>query len=113
MPGDFELFVDTSRPLVIGATGMDAVMQNMRIIVQTLMCSVPLDCGFAHVGDFIDSPSPLETARMVADMTEAIEKYEPRVIVDSITMESASTQAAMQGSLTPRITFHLKEGARL
>ena len=31
-------------PLVIGATGQEAIAQNIRIIVTTLAWSVPLDC---------------------------------------------------------------------
>lgn len=110
MPGEYEVFVGDAAPLVIGLSGLEAIKQNIRIIVQTLSYSVPLDCGFAHAGEAIDSPSPLETARLVAHMAEAIEKHEPRVLVDSITMETASTSAAMQGALAPRIRFHVKEG---
>lgn len=113
MPDEFDLIIDRAAPIVIGATGIDAIKQNIRIIIETLAYSVPLDCAFAHVGDFIDSPSPLETARMVGVMAEAIETHEPRVLVDKISMEAASTTDAMQGSLRPRITFHLKEGVTL
>lgn len=113
MAGEYEIFVDAGRPLVIGARGMEEIRQNIRVIVLTLAYSVPLDCAFAHAGEFIDSPSPVETARLVANMTEAIEHFEPRVVVDSITMEAASTQDAMQGSLVPRIKYHLKEGVKI
>lgn len=102
--------------LRIGATGMEALLQNIRLIVLTTMYSVPLDRGFAHVGEFIDSPSPLQTARLVTRLTDAIEAKEPRVTVRRITLESADqggTEAAMQGRLYPRITFELKEGVTL
>lgn len=102
--------------LRIGATGMEALLQNIRIIVLTTMYSVPLDRGFAHVGDFIDSPSPLETARLVVRLTDAIEAKEPRVRVRRITLEPAEQngmEAAMQGRLYPHICFDLKEGVEL
>lgn len=102
--------------LRIGATGMEALLQNIRVIVLTTMYSVPLDRGFAHVGDFIDSPSPLVTARLVARLTDAIEAREPRVAVQRISLEPADqsgTEAVMQGRLYPRVTFELKEGVTL
>ena len=53
--------VDFTAPLpslVIGATGLEAVAQNIRIIVLTLAYSVALDRGFANTGGFIDAPTP-------------------------------------------------------
>lgn len=111
-----DMIATPGQPLRIGATGMDALMQNIRIIVLTTMYSVPLDRGFAHVGDFIDSPSPLATARLVARLTDAIEAREPRVTVQRITLEAAAgdnTENAMQGRLYPRIHFRLKDGVSL
>ena len=104
------------QPLRIGASGMDALLQNIRIIVLTPMYSVPLDRGFTHVGDFIDSPSPLVTARLVAKLTDAIEDKEPRVTVQRISLEPAgqdNEEAAMQGRLYPHIYFDLREGVKL
>lgn len=101
------------QPLCIGVGGMDALLQNIRIIVLTTMYSVPLDRGFAHVGDFIDSPSPQVTARLVARLTDAIEDKEPRVTVQRISLEPAgqdNMEAAMQGRLYPRVYFDLKDG---
>lgn len=117
-----DIVVTSGAALRIGATGMEALLQNIRIIVLTTMYSVPLDRGFAHVGDFIDSPSPLETARLVTRLTDAIEAKEPRVKVRRITLEATphndtadqnGTEAAMQGRLYPHIYFELKEGVDL
>ena len=103
----------TPAPLVIGATGIDAIMQNIRIIVLTVAYSVPLDRGFAHVGGFIDTPLPHITARYIAEMTDAIEAKEPRVKVDSIDLTRTDEDEAQQGILRPRIRFHVKEGVEL
>lgn len=103
---------ETSMPLTIGATGVAAIEQNIRIIVTTLAYSVALDRGFAHVGAFIDAPTPYEAARLIADLTEAIEAKEPRVSVERITLEPSVDQA-MQGRLYPRIVWHQREGVAL
>lgn len=108
-----ELLVEGQAPIRIGATGMDEILQNIRIIVLTTAYSVPLDRGFAHSNGFVDSPSPLETARLIAQLTEAIEEKEPRVRVESITLKATNVQSAMQGSLVPHIKFHIKEGVEL
>ena len=109
-----ELTIDGAAPLVIGATGMEAILQNIRIIVLTMAYSVPLDRAFAHAGGFIDSPSPAVTARLVAALVDAIEAREPRVVVDGIDLlENSDAAGLMEGRLVPRIRFHLKDGVRL
>ena len=90
-----ELVIDTApKPLVIGATGDDELMQNVRIIVSTFAYSVRFDVPFADVGDYIDSPLPLATARRIAGLTEAIERNEPRLSVKSIRFANDPAAAA-------------------
>jgi len=110
-----ELLVQQDAPLHIGATGMESLTQNIRIIVITGAYSVPFDREFAHLYDMVDSPAPHETIRLAAQLTEAIEKYEPRVKVESISFEAAqnNTGTLMEGRLTPRIRFRLREGVQL
>lgn len=100
-------------PQVIGATGMESIEQNIRNIVRTLAYSVPLDRGFADGAGFIDSPSPVKTARLIAALTLAIEKYEPKVKVEQISLQPGSTDEGMQGVYYPKISFHLREGVTL
>lgn len=103
---------ETSLPLTIGATGIAAIEQNIRIIVTTLAYSVAMDRGFAHVGAFIDAPTPYEVARRIADITEAIEAKEPRVAVERISLKPSADEA-MQGRLYPKITYRVKDGVTL
>ncbi|MBQ3170958.1 MAG: hypothetical protein IJB53_03450 [Mailhella sp.] len=100
----------TYAPIVIGATGMEEIAQNVRMIVLTCTGSVPLDRAFAHGPAYIDAPSPFEVARLISRLTSAIEKYEPRVKVESIYLEDSSTMDAMQGKIVPRIKISVKEG---
>lgn len=103
---------EISMPLSIGATGIAALEQNIRIICTTLAYSVAMDRGFAHVGAFVDAPTPYDVARLIADITEAIEAKEPRVSVERISLEPYAGDA-MQGRLYPRIVWHLREGVSL
>ena len=83
-------------PLVIGATGLDAV--------------VPLDRRFASHGGFIDAPAPVMAALRIAELTDAIEEKEPRAEVVSIRLLRAET---LDGQLRPVVTFKLREGVTL
>lgn len=87
-------FTSPMPPLVIGASGLDSVTQNIRIIVLTLAYSVALDRGFANTGSFIDAPTPYAVARKIAELTEAIETREPRAKVENIRFAARSTGPA-------------------
>ena len=97
-------------PLVIGATGLDAVVQNIRMILTTFAYSVPLDRRFASHGGAIDAPAPVMAALRIAELTDAIEEKEPRAEVVSIRLLRAET---LDGQLRPVVTFKLREGVAL
>ena len=103
---------EISMPLSFGATGIAALEQNIRIICTTLAYSVAMDRGFAHVGAFVDAPTPYDVARLIADITEAIEAKEPRVTVERISLEPSADEA-MQGRLYPKVTYRVKDGVTL
>ena len=111
---ELEISLQDRTPLVIGATGMDAIVQNIKIIILTLCCTVPLDRAFAHDGRMIDSPAPQETMRRTGALIDAIEKYEPRVKVEKLEFVYADRTGQLQeGKLTPRLTFSLRKGVEL
>lgn len=109
-----EIDPGTRQPLIIGATGLDAIRQNIRMILLTHIYSIPLMRGFAHDGSILDSPAPLETARLTGKIIKAIEKYEPRVKVKKLEWLYTDKQGQlMEGGLTPKITFSLRESAHV
>lgn len=99
-------------PVVIGAKGLADIQQCLRIIVSTFAFSVPLDRAFASTGSFIDAPAPHAVAARIAQLTVAIEKYEPRVKVSSIDLQPDPV-ALMDGKVYPVISFTVKEGVEL
>lgn len=109
-----EFTPDYSAPLIIGATGIEAIRQNIKMIILTFSCSIPLDRKFAHTGKFIDAPNPLAAARLVAELTDALERYEPRIRVESIEWKKSATPADLRlGRLVPAVKFSLKEGIEI
>lgn len=109
-----EIDLQNSAPLIIGATGMDAILQNIRMIIMTFCHSIPLDRAFAHRARPLDSPAPLATARLTGEIIKAIEKYEPRVKVRKLDWVYHDSKGQLrEGTLTPRLTFSLKKGVEL
>lgn len=111
---DSEYILDTAAPLVIGAAGMAAILQNIRIILLTFVYSVPLDRSFANTAKMLDSPAPRQTARLAAEMISALEKYEPRIKVRKIEFVYPEKESQlMSGRMIPRVIFRLKDGVKL
>ena len=99
----------TPQALVIGPAGIAEIEQNIRLIIATMAFGVRMDCPFAGTGSYIDSPLPIATARRIAEVTDSVERYEPRVQVISVTFANRP-EAAVQGQLYPTVRYTLKEG---
>lgn len=109
----YEISAATRPPIVIGATGLDEIFQNVRTILSTMAWSVPLDRAFAGGGEFIDRPSPFDAQRRMAAIVEGVEKYEPRVKVTGIAFTELPATDTMDGRLAPVLQFTLREGVVL
>ncbi|MDL2268882.1 GPW/gp25 family protein [Desulfosarcina sp. OttesenSCG-928-A07] len=106
-----DFLMDTSPlPLVIGAEGDAEIEQNIRMIVRTFGFEVRMDNRFADKGAYLDAPLPFAAAQRIANLTEAIETYEPRVKVISLEF-SPDADAAADGKLYPVLRYAKKEGA--
>ena len=97
---------------IFGATGLRDLRNCLNTIAATRVGSVPLYRHFGTDGEWIDRPEPYAMARYRADLMEAIDRYEPRVMVLSITFKRDKS-AAMDGRLCPVVRFRLREGAEI
>ncbi|MDR2891589.1 MAG: hypothetical protein LBV80_00660 [Deltaproteobacteria bacterium] len=99
--------VDSTLPpeLIIGATGLLALAQEIRTVQETRKGSVPLDRDFGVSWDIIDQPINTVLPAHVADVAMQIEKYVPRVEVISVSyapVSAARSRAeALAGMLRP------------
>lgn len=82
-----------------GATGVAEVLQNVAFILSTPIMSCPLDREFGWDWG-IDDPIHIRKARYTYEVTEAITKFEPRAIVQSVTFEQADV---LNGQLRPKV----------
>ncbi|NCE66055.1 hypothetical protein D1159_16080 [Pseudoflavonifractor sp. 524-17] len=77
---------------------LNAVLQNIAVILSTPMGTVPLNRDFGVDWSFLDKPAPVAKALMVAPVREAIERWEPRAAVLGV---SFSEDLARPGVLIP------------
>lgn len=100
--------VELTEPLNIinfGATGVEEILQNVAFIMATAMMSCPLDREFGWDMTVIDTPIPIAKARIIANLTEAIHTFEPRVTVASVEV----TGDGLQGRLKPKVKVNIHE----
>lgn len=99
---------DDKAPIVVGATGQEEILQNVRTIISTLRGQVPLDRSFARTGQALDRPTNKAIAAEVSELFRAIARHEPRVKVLKINFK-AGDDPAMQGRLQPVVRLRILE----
>lgn len=96
--------------IVIGASGLEEIIQNVRTIIATARGTVPLDRDFGVSAALVDDPTPSAMARFSSDIVDAVETYEPRVKVVGISWRDSD---ALDGKLQPAIRIKIREGVIL
>ena len=80
-------------------TEAEEILQNVHMIISTTQFSVPFNREFGLSSKFLDKPTPIAKAMIIAEVMDAIEKYEPRATVESVTFKENETP----GVLIPRV----------
>lgn len=86
------------------ATVAEEVLQNVRTILATTKCSVPLDRDFGVDATYLDAPMETAKAKMVSDIILAIAKSEPRAAVINIDWD-----AEIKGVLRAKVQVRINE----
>ena len=97
---------------IFAASGLENIRNCLSAIAATRVGSVPLYRHFGTDWQWVDHPEPVAMARFRAELMDAIDKYEPRVEITSISFKPDKTQA-MDGRLYPVVRFRLREGVTL
>ncbi len=97
--------VEPMQNINFGATGVEEILQNVAFIMATAMMSCPLDREFGWDMTVIDTPINIAKARITAKLTEAINKFEPRALIESIEV----TGDGLVGSLKPKVKVRINE----
>lgn len=83
---------------------LEEIIQNINTILSTPKGTVPLDRDFGIDWSFVDNPMPEAKMTLRQEIVSALKKYEPRVVVLSISFKQSD---AADGSLIPIINFEV------
>lgn len=81
---------------------VSSVLQNIAVILSTPKGSVPLYRDFGLSTVFLDKPMPMAKMMMIAEIREAIEKWEPRARYTGI-----SFSEDVSGALWPAVEVEI------
>jgi phage baseplate assembly protein W len=70
--------------LNLGATGLNEVLQNVRVIITTRIGTVMLDRKFGLDYSFLDAPQNKAQLMMIQQMCQGLTNFEPRVTFSHI-----------------------------
>lgn len=85
---------------------VQSVLQNIAVILSTMRGSVPLYRDFGLTMEFLDKPVPVAKVMMISEVREAIERWEPRATVTSVTF---SEDPAQPGVLIPTVEVEISD----
>lgn len=80
------------------------ILQNIKAIINTPKFSVPLDRNLGINYSALDKPTAVAEAMLADEIITAIQKYEPRVSVESI-----SFTADIDGQLIPKVQVKIND----
>lgn len=94
-----DVTADTGPVNFAPATELEEIIQNVRTILTTLKKSVPMDREFGISGEVVDLPIAVAQAKLTAEIVAAVNKYEPRASVVSVSYEGVETD----GKITTKV----------
>lgn len=102
---DYEVTSEVLR-VDFSATGVNEIIQNVRMILATLQFSCPMDREFAWTPS-LDAPINVAKVKMAAQIVEAIRKYEPRAQVIQVSFQGDG----LNGVLKPVVKVRVADDA--
>jgi phage baseplate assembly protein W len=90
--------------VVYGLSGIQEVMQNVRMILTTRRGTVPLDRDFGISFEFLDSPINMTRAKAEQEIFLQLKKYEPRAVLKQIMWETD----VISGQISPSVKVEVK-----
>lgn len=90
-------------------TVAEEVVQNVRTILLTAIGTVPFDRAFGTDWGMLDQPLPVAMQLSRAAFYEAVQRLEPRAVVESLEWDPDAA-GAEDGILRPRLTISLADG---
>ena len=98
--------LDTTRINWFPGTVIEEILQNVTVLLTTVVGSVPLDRELGINATFIDDPLPRGMMQATIFAIETLREYEPRVDVQEIDF-APNPEAALDGKLYPRVVVRI------
>jgi len=99
------LTIDTlPKEIIFGTSGVQEVIQNVKLIIMTRKGTQPLDRNFGISYDFVDSPIPRVMAMVEQEIFMALRKYEPRAVLKQVTWYSDP----VSGIVKPNVSIQVR-----
>lgn len=103
MANEFDVTATEALTINFGATGNEEILQNVAMIIGSVIYSCPMDRQFAWDGAILDRPINVVPALLTSRLVVAIPKYEPRAQVISVTY----TGNADNGQIRPKVKVRI------
>jgi len=104
MATTYEINSSSGLEINFSATGDEEILQNVAMILASVVYSCPMDRGFAWDGSLLDRPINVVKALLASRLITAITTYEPRVEVTSINIDGS------EGVLNPSVKVRIIDG---
>jgi phage baseplate assembly protein W len=85
---------------------IEEVTQNVQMILRSPKYSVPLDRDFGTSHKQLDTPVNVAQPKLIMEIVDAIEKYEPRAEITKINFK---VDEAKSGKLIPVVGVKIKD----
>lgn len=105
MQSIFEVDMRRKKGIRIGASGLDGLEQEIRLLLATRKGSVPLDRNYGLSWEYVDLPMPEAMPYMISEIAMQLEKYVPRIKVRDIVFKSDDP---VEGILQPTVTVEIR-----
>ena len=86
----------------------EEIIQNVNVIVTTIMGNVPLDRKFGISGEIIDTSSVKGKSKLMIYLLESVQDFEPRIEVTAVDFIE-DIKSAEKGTLIPRLEVRIKD----
>jgi len=92
------------KEIIFGTSGVQEVLQNVKLIIMTRKGTQPLDRDFGISYGFVDSPMPKARALVEQEIFMALRKYEPRAVLKQVVWDGDP----MSGSVRPTVSVQVR-----
>ncbi len=87
-----------------GAADVDAILQNVAMIISSAVHSCPMNRDFALDASLLDRPMPVAQMFLKSRITAAVKKYEPRATITHISFSGSGVDGLLQPKVKVKIS---------